>query len=131
MHAFRTGRDNFRNETYAFRRETRGNFDAVLGRPRALEALVYQLARRVDALTHVVGLKRGAASLRQAATEHHGAVLGRGVLISKLNERRGRVERHLGLPPGRSSYRGAFTGTTLTLLKGLPPVLSSWVLHTR
>ena len=80
---------------------------------------------------NTVGRKRRAASLRQAATEHHGAVLGRGVLISKLNERRGRVERHLGLPPGRSSYRGAFTGTTLTLLKGLPPVLSSWVLHTR
>ena len=56
---------------------------------------------RVDALTQgVVGRGRGAASMPQALTKRHGAVLGYGVLTNALNERLSRVERHLGLPPG-------------------------------
>lgn len=100
MHDFRDEMHEFRDEMHAFRRETRERLDRIDGRLGALEALVHQLARRVDALTHdVVGLKREAASLRQALTEYHGSVLGHGVLISELDERLGRVERHLGLLP--------------------------------
>ncbi len=109
------GQRQLRDEMHEFRRETRANFGvvferlgsvedrlgAVEGRLGALEALVQQLARRVDGLTHdVVGLRREAASLRQSLTEYHGAVLGHGVLISELDERLSRVERHLGLVPG-------------------------------
>ena len=116
------GQRQFRDEMHEFRRETRANFGVVFerlgsvedrlgaledrlgvveGRIGALEALVQQLARRVDGLTHdVVGLRREAASLRQSLTEYHGAVLGHGVLISELDERLSRVERHLGLVPG-------------------------------
>ncbi len=39
------------------------------------------------------------ADLRQAVTQYHSAVLGHGILISELDERLRRVERHLGLNP--------------------------------
>lgn len=39
------------------------------------------------------------ASLREALTHYHSAVLGHGVLISELDERVRRIEKHLGLPP--------------------------------
>ncbi|WP_145980923.1 hypothetical protein [Magnetospirillum sp. ME-1] len=37
--------------------------------------------------------------LRQALTEYHSSVLGHGVLISEMEDRIRRIERHLGLPP--------------------------------
>ncbi len=39
------------------------------------------------------------ADLRQAVTQYHSAVLGHGILISELDERLRKVERHLGLSP--------------------------------
>ena len=43
--------------------------------------------------------KADVASLRQALTEYHSSVLGHGVLISEMEDRIRRIERHLGLPP--------------------------------
>ena len=39
------------------------------------------------------------ASLREAVTAYHASVLGHGVLISELDARIRRIERHLDLPP--------------------------------
>lgn len=44
-------------------------------------------------------LKADIASLRQTLTEYHASVLGHGVLISDLEDRVRRIERHLNLPP--------------------------------
>lgn len=72
--------------------------DHLDARMDALEALVRQLARRVDGITiDLAALKREAASLRQAITDYHGSVLGHGVLLTELEERLARVERHLDL----------------------------------
>jgi len=38
-------------------------------------------------------------SLREAVTNYHATVLGRGILISELDERVRRIERHLNLEP--------------------------------
>lgn len=43
--------------------------------------------------------KADVASLRQALTEYHSSVVGHGMLISDLEDRVRRIERHLGLPP--------------------------------
>ena len=67
-------------------------------------AAVYQL------LTQVAGtvtghdrklddLAAGLASLRDAVTHYHSSVLGHGLLISELDERVRRIERHLKLEP--------------------------------
>ena len=39
------------------------------------------------------------SDLRQAVTEYHASVLGHGILISQLEDRVRRIERHLNLPP--------------------------------
>lgn len=39
------------------------------------------------------------SNLRQAVTEYHASVLGHGILISHLDERVRRIEKHLNLPP--------------------------------
>jgi ABC-type transporter Mla subunit MlaD len=39
------------------------------------------------------------ASLREAVTHYHATVLGHGILISELDERVRRIERHLKLEP--------------------------------
>ncbi len=44
-------------------------------------------------------LAAGLASLRDAVTHYHSSVLGHGMLISELDERVRRVERHLKLDP--------------------------------
>lgn len=54
-------------------------------------------AGRKGSLYDIVILKREAASLRQAITDYHGSVLGHGVLLTELEERLARVERHLDL----------------------------------
>lgn len=43
-------------------------------------------------------LKDDVRSLREALTEYHSAVLGHGILITELDERLRKVERHLGIP---------------------------------
>jgi hypothetical protein len=42
-------------------------------------------------------LAAGLASLREAVTNYHATVLGHGILISELDERVRRIERHLNL----------------------------------
>ncbi len=44
-------------------------------------------------------LAAGVASLRDAVTHYHSSVLGHGLLISELDERVRRIERHLKLEP--------------------------------
>ena len=39
------------------------------------------------------------SGMRQQLTEYHASVLGHGVLISELDQRVRRIERHLNLPP--------------------------------
>jgi hypothetical protein len=41
----------------------------------------------------------GLSDLRSAVTNYHGAVLGHGVMLSELDERVRRIERHLKLEP--------------------------------
>lgn len=48
-------------------------------------------ATRKDLSDQVVGLRR-------AVVEYHTSVIGHGVLIGELDDRMGRVERHLDLP---------------------------------
>lgn len=43
--------------------------------------------------------KADVTALRQALTEYHSSALGHGVLISEMEDRIRRIERHLGLPP--------------------------------
>jgi ABC-type transporter Mla subunit MlaD len=44
-------------------------------------------------------LAAGIASLRDTVTHYHSSVLGHGILISELDERVRRIERHLKLEP--------------------------------
>ncbi len=44
-------------------------------------------------------LGAGLTSLREAVTKYHSTVLGHGILISELDERVRRIERHLRLEP--------------------------------
>jgi hypothetical protein len=43
--------------------------------------------------------KSDIADLRSALTTYHSAVLGHGILISEIEERVRRIERHIGLAP--------------------------------
>jgi ABC-type transporter Mla subunit MlaD len=73
----------------------------VTGHDRKLDDLTAQVAelrgivaahdRKLDDLT------AGLASLRDAVTHYHSSVLGHGMLISELDERVRRIERHLNL----------------------------------
>lgn len=49
--------------------------------------------------SEVAAVKADVASLRQTLTEYHASVLGHGVMISSLEDRVRRIERHLNLPP--------------------------------
>lgn len=44
-------------------------------------------------------LRFGLTDLRSTVVNYHGSVLGHGILISELEARIARVERHLELPP--------------------------------
>lgn len=52
-----------------------------------------EIDKRLDDLT------AGLGSLREAVAHYHSSVLGHGVLISELDERVRRIERHLNLSP--------------------------------
>ena len=72
-------------------------------------AAVYQLlsevahtvrghSSRLDNIDHRLDdLNMGLADLRNAVTNYHSTVLGHGILISELDERVRRIERHLKL----------------------------------
>jgi hypothetical protein len=46
-------------------------------------------------------LNAGLTGLRIAVSDYHGAVVGHGIRYTELDERMGRVERHLKLEPSR------------------------------
>jgi hypothetical protein len=54
-----------------------------------LNAAVARHDRKLD------DLAAGLASPREAVTNYHSTVLGHGILISELDDRVGRIERHL------------------------------------
>jgi ABC-type transporter Mla subunit MlaD len=75
----------------------------VTGHDRKLD----DLSAEVAGLREVVAahdrklddLSSGLASLRDPVTHYHSSVLGHGLLISELDERVRRIERHLKLEP--------------------------------
>jgi ABC-type transporter Mla subunit MlaD len=71
-------------------RGTVGGLNAVVA---GLSDIVAGHDRKLD------DLAAGLASLRDAVTHYHSSVLGHGLLISELDERVRRIERHLKLAP--------------------------------
>jgi hypothetical protein len=66
----------------------------------AVYQLLTQVARTVTGHDRKLDdLAAGLASLRDAVTHYHSSVLGHGLLISELDERVRRIERHLKLEP--------------------------------
>ena len=64
----------------------------------AVYQLLTQVARTVTGHDRKLDdLAAGLASLRDAVTHYHSSVLGHGMLISELDERVRRIERHLKL----------------------------------
>ena len=55
--------------------------------------LLHEHSRKLNDLEH------GQTSLRQTLTQHHASVMGHGILYSELEQRVGRIEEHLNLPP--------------------------------
>ena len=56
--------------------------------------------RRLDAVDRKLDdLAAGLGSLREAVTHYHSTVIGHGILISELDERVRRIERHLKFEP--------------------------------
>ena len=62
-----------------------------------LDSLARDIRQEMAALRHE--LRQDMHGLRQQVTEYHSSVLGHGVLISELEQRVRRIERHLELPP--------------------------------
>ena len=66
----------------------------------AVYQLLVQMSGRLDNHERKLDdLALGLADLRATVTNYHSAVLGHGILISELDERLRRVERHLKLEP--------------------------------
>jgi len=68
-------------------------FEAIDRRFEAIDRRFEAIDRKLDDLA--VGL----SDLRAAVTNYHGAVLGHGIMLSELDERVRRIERHLKLEP--------------------------------
>jgi ABC-type transporter Mla subunit MlaD len=71
-------------------------FAGLRGTVAGLSEIVAGHDRKLD------DLAAGLASLRDAVTHYHSSVLGHGLLISELDERVRRIERHLKLEPAGS-----------------------------
>ena len=75
----------------------------VTGHDRKLDDLSAEFAGLRDVVAahdrKLDDLAAGLASLRDAVTHYHSSVLGHGMLISELDERVRRIERHLKLEP--------------------------------
>jgi hypothetical protein len=67
--------------------------DAIIGRLDAHDRKFAEHDRKLD------NLATGLGSLREAVTHYHSSVIGHGILISELDERLRRIERHLKLEP--------------------------------
>ena len=73
----------------------------------AVYNLLVQMSGRLDTVSERLDsherklddLAVGLADLRNAVTNYHSTVLGHGILISELDERVRRIERHLKLEP--------------------------------
>jgi hypothetical protein len=66
----------------------------------AVYQLLVQMSGRLDNHERKLDdLVVGLADLRATVTNYHSAVLGHGILISELDERVRRIERHLKLEP--------------------------------
>jgi chromosome segregation ATPase len=72
-----------------------GRFDAVDRRFEAIDRHLEAVDRQLREMRSDIG------GLREAVTSYHATVLGHGILISELDERVRRIERHLDLAPGR------------------------------
>jgi ABC-type transporter Mla subunit MlaD len=75
----------------------------VTGHDRKLDDLSAEVAELREVVAahdrKLDDLAAGLASLRDAVTHYHSSVLGHGILISELDERVRRIERHLKLEP--------------------------------
>ncbi|HVC57227.1 MAG TPA: hypothetical protein VND95_14820 [Stellaceae bacterium] len=75
----------------------------VSGHDRRFEAIdrgFEAIDRRFEAIDRKLDdLAVGLSDLRAAVTNYHGAVLGHGIMLSELDERVRRIERHLKLEP--------------------------------
>jgi hypothetical protein len=77
-----TAKADLRSEIQSLRADVASDFVTVNG--------------RIDAMRKEMGEQF--AGLRQTVVEYHSAVLGHGALISELEPRVRRIERHLSLP---------------------------------
>jgi hypothetical protein len=66
---------------------------------REMKGDVREMKREMATKKELNEVRSEVADLRQAVTQYHSAVLGHGILISELDERLRKVERHLGLSP--------------------------------
>lgn len=74
----------------------------VAQRVGAIEGRLGNHDRRFEAIDRKLGdVSADLAGLRETVTNYHASVLGHGILISELNERVRRIERHLNLEPSR------------------------------
>ncbi len=102
-----TGHDRKLDDLSAEVTELRGTVGGLSGVVGGLSGAVGGLNSVVAGLSDIVAghdrklddLAAGLASLRDAVTHYHSSVLGHGLLISELDERVRRIERHLKLEP--------------------------------
>jgi ABC-type transporter Mla subunit MlaD len=88
-----TGHDRKLDDLSAQVSGLRGTVGGVNGVVAGLSDIAAGHDRKLD------DLATGLASLRDAVTHYHSSVLGHGLLISELDERVRRIERHLKLEP--------------------------------
>ena len=70
------------------------------GRFDHIEARLGSHDRRFEAIDRKLGeMSADIAGLREAVTNYHASVLGHGIMLSELDERVRRIERHLNLEP--------------------------------
>ena len=82
-------------------------FDEHAGKLNELIVTVNGHTRKLDELADILNrhdrkldeLAAGLADLRETLTHYHASVLGHGIMISELEERVRRIERHLHLDP--------------------------------
>jgi hypothetical protein len=67
---------------------------------QAVQSLAGEMrAGFADVRTRLDRVETGLDDVRHTLTEYHSAVIGHGILISDLEARIRRLERHVGLPP--------------------------------
>ena len=84
--------DRFDAQDHKFEAQDR-KLDAIIARLDAHDRKFAEHDQKLD------DLAAGLVSLREAVTHYHSSVIGHGILISELDERVRRIERHLKLEP--------------------------------